>query len=125
MSDQRTASVQDRRPSHGASVIRVTSIPWGLHEMLWRIYADHGHDSQSAERLDERGGFSRLELGMLAVGCYGDSGWPAKGKCVPLLDLYNALDAIYDEANNGTDDAHRRLVKIMALVTAAKTGEQS
>jgi hypothetical protein len=36
--------------------------------------------------------------------------------------LRAALDAIYLEANEGTDDAHRRLVNIMAMVAAALEG---
>jgi hypothetical protein len=79
------APVQDNR--RGATV-KLSGIPWGLHEMLWRVYADHGHGDQSAERLAERGGFGRGELGMLAVGAYGSVDSAARGRTVPLLDLY-------------------------------------
>jgi hypothetical protein len=83
--DERVAPVQDNR--RGATV-KLSGIPWGLHEMLWRVYADHGHGDQSAERLAERGGFGRGELGMLAVGAYGSVDSAARGRTVPLLDLY-------------------------------------
>jgi hypothetical protein len=82
--DERVAPVQDNR--RGATV-KLSGIPWGLHEMLWRVYADHGHGDQSAERLAERGGFGRGELGMLAVGAYGSVDSAARGRTVPL-DLY-------------------------------------
>lgn len=83
---ERVAPVQE--PSGGA----VAAIPWGLHELLHRAY---GHD-QTAERMAERGGFGRHELGLLAVGMYGwragtqpraDGGF---GRSYPLLELYTA-----------------------------------
>lgn len=79
---EKVAPLQDRG---GA----VRSIPWGLHEFLHRAY---GHD-QTAERLAERGGFSRSELGLLAVGTYKAGGRePSRGfeRTFPLLDLYEA-----------------------------------
>lgn len=66
------------------AIAPMRAIPWGLHEMLWRIYADHGHGDQTAERVAERGGFSRKELGGLAVGLYTGG----RGRTIPLLDLY-------------------------------------
>jgi hypothetical protein len=82
--DERVAPVQD-----DSGVFR--AIPWGLHELLWRVYADHGHGEQSAERLAERGGFGRGEVGMLAVGMYGrEDRRPPRGRTIPLLDLYRA-----------------------------------
>ncbi len=85
--DERLAPVQDRSG-------QLRAIPWGLHEMLWRIYADHGHGDQSAERIAERAGFSRGELGMLAVGSYStDDRRPPRGRSIPLLDLYRAAQA--------------------------------
>jgi hypothetical protein len=83
--DERIAPVQ-----HGEGVTPMGGIPWGLHEMLWRIYADHGHGAQSAKRLAERGGFSRAEIGMLAVGDYGTASYKQlpEGRTIPLLDLY-------------------------------------
>ena len=86
--DERVAPVQDDR----GDTVRLSAIPWGLHEALWRIYADHGHGSQSAERMAERGGFSRAELGMLAVGLYGLDR-VARGRTVPLLDFYRDAKA--------------------------------
>jgi hypothetical protein len=86
--DERVAPVQDDRNS----VTRLSAIPWGLHELLWRVYADHGHGNQSAERLAERGGFGRFELGMLAVGAYGSGSTP-RGRTVPILDLYRDASA--------------------------------
>lgn len=81
--DERVAPVQDR-----SSGLR--AIPWGLHELLWRVYRDHGH-RQSAERMAERGGFARAELGMLAVGAYSlDDQSVPRGRTIPLLDLYRA-----------------------------------
>lgn len=87
---ERVAPVQDIR---GASVPMGT-IPWGLHEVLWLVYADHGHGNQSAERLAERGGFSRAELGMLAVGTYGARPTPAEGRRIPLLDLWHLAQGL-------------------------------
>lgn len=81
----RIAKVQEA--TRGATV-PMRGIPWGLHEMLWRVYADHGHGEQSAERMVERGGFGRVELGMLAVGMYGGNERAARGHTIPLLDLY-------------------------------------
>lgn len=77
--DERPCAVQDN-----AGQIR--AIPWGLAEILYPAY---GH-SQSLERMHERGGFGRAELGMLAADCYGSS--PAQErprlKQMPLLTLY-------------------------------------
>lgn len=83
--DERVAPVQN-----GGGTVPLSAIPWGLYERLWRIYDDHGHGSQSAERLAERGGFSRSELGMLAIGDYGTQGMRSgpRGRTIPLLDLY-------------------------------------
>ena len=82
---ERTAPVQE--PSGG----EVSRIPWGLHALLWTAY---GHD-QTAERLAERGGFGRAELGWLAVGMYGSAGGERHRRAdrnfvrsYPLLDLY-------------------------------------
>ena len=60
----RTAPVQE--PVCG----EVRCIPWGLHELVHTAY---GHD-QTAQRLAERGGFGRAEIGMLSVGMYGSIG---------------------------------------------------
>lgn len=90
--DERPAPVQDHR--RGATV-PLTAIPWGLHAILWRVYADHGHGDQSAERLAERGGFSRDELGQLAVGMYGREFGP-RGQSIPLVNLYRAAMGLTD-----------------------------
>lgn len=84
--DERVAVVQK-----GEGTKPMAAIPWGLHEMLWRVYADHGHGGQSAEELTKRGGFSRHEIGELAVGDYGTSGYARmspRGRTIPILDLY-------------------------------------
>jgi len=82
---ERVAPVQE--PSGG----QVHQIPWGLHALLWEGY---GHN-QSAERIAERGGFGRGELGQCAVGMYGhregtrsvNGRWT---RTYPILDLYLA-----------------------------------
>lgn len=58
--DERPCPIQD------APGGQVRAIPWGLAE---RLYVAYGHD-QTLERLAQRGGFARSELGMLAVGMY-------------------------------------------------------
>jgi hypothetical protein len=90
--DERAAPVQDAR----SATVPLRAIPWGLHEMLWRIYADHGHGSQSAERIAERGGFGRGELGMLAVGAYGSSGTGNRGRTIPIVDLWRDARTVRD-----------------------------
>lgn len=80
--DESTAPLQD-------DTRQLVRIPWGLHELAWKVYDAHGHGSQSAERLAERGGFARGELGSLLVGLYGNDrrhGVPV----FPALDLYEA-----------------------------------
>lgn len=74
--DERPCKVQDASG-------HVHAIPWGLAEILYPAY---GHD-QSLERLHERGGFGRGELGQLAVDAYGGR----RGRLArwPLLDLYD------------------------------------
>lgn len=81
----RTAPVQE--PSGG----EVLSVPWGLHELCHTAYG-HG---QSAERMAERGGFGRGEMGALSVGMYGSLGRGSQlrvdrgfERSYPLLDLY-------------------------------------
>lgn len=79
--DERPCLVQD---SSG----KVSAIPWGLAEILYPAY---GH-TQSLERLHERGGFGRGELGALAVDAYGgESALRRAGRLPrwPLLDLYD------------------------------------
>lgn len=79
--DDRPCPVQE--PKGG----RVVAIPWGLAE---RLYPAYGHD-QTLERLAERGGFSRGELGMLSVGMYSGERSLIRGgfqTSYPLLDLY-------------------------------------
>lgn len=70
--DERPFPIQDGQ---------VRAIPWGLAEILYPAY---GHD-QTLERLAERGGFGRGELGMLAADNYG--GRPRLPR-PPLLGLY-------------------------------------
>jgi hypothetical protein len=80
----------DDRPCPVQSRDGVRAIPWGLAEILYPAY---GHD-QSLERMAERGGFGRMELGALAVDGYaalgggGDRGQRKLGRW-PLLDLYD------------------------------------
>lgn len=78
--DERPCPIQD---SSG----QTRAIPWGLAEILYPAYG-HG---QTLERLAQRGGFSRAELGMLAADCY--SGTPDRARPrlrrMPLLDLYD------------------------------------
>lgn len=78
----------DERPCPVQSNDGVRAIPWGLAELLYPAY---GHD-QTLERLAERGGFGRRELGALAVDAYDSmSGHerPGRLKRWPLLDLYD------------------------------------
>lgn len=66
---------------------QVKSIPWGLAEILFPAYGS----GQSLKRLDERGGFGRMELGLLACDGYvgGMDGKPRpKLLEMPLLTLY-------------------------------------
>lgn len=80
--DERPCAIQDETG-------QLRAIPWGLAEILYPAY---GH-SQELERLHERGGFSRIELGLLAVDQYGwspGSSRVAKPRLpqMPLLQLY-------------------------------------
>lgn len=45
------------QPGHGAG-----TIAWAEHELAWGAYAERYGRNQSAERIDERGGFGYLEL---------------------------------------------------------------
>lgn len=79
--DERPCPVQDG--SH-----HVRAIPWGLAEILYPAY---GHN-QSLERMAERGGFGRGEIGQLAVDAYGgERAYQSRGRLErwPLLDLYD------------------------------------
>jgi hypothetical protein len=79
----------DERPCPVQSRDGVRAIPWGLAEILYPAY---GH-RQTLERMAERGGFGRMELGALAVDGYdsmGNSGErPGHLPRWPLLDLYD------------------------------------
>ena len=77
--DERPCPVQDHEAGN-----QLHAIPWGLAEILYPAYG-HG---QSLERLAERGGFGRGELGMLAADCYGGRTRPRLAR-PPLLDLYD------------------------------------
>lgn len=68
--DERMAHVQGER--HDRTEIPAGRIPWAVHEVAWRAYAAAGHGAQSAERIDERGGFSWVELIALLRGTYHD-----------------------------------------------------
>jgi hypothetical protein len=83
--DERPCPIQDRNGGE------VRAIPWGLAEMLYPAYGSH---EQTLERLAERGGFGRYELGLLAVGMYNHAAgtrtvirapWQRN---FPLLDIY-------------------------------------
>lgn len=81
----RTAPVQE--PSGGT----VLQVPWGLHVLMHTAYAS----DQTAERMAERGGFGRGEIGALSVGMYGSLGRGSKLRAdrgfegsYPLLGLY-------------------------------------
>lgn len=77
--DERPCAIQD----HSG---QTRAIPWGLAEILYPAY---GHD-QTLERMAERGGFGRGELGMLACDQYGSgSRIRPRLKRMPLLDLYD------------------------------------
>ena len=80
--DERFCAMQD---SHGG---QLRAILWGLAEILYTAY---GSD-QTLERLHERGGFGRGELGMLAVGMYDGAKRVTRGfeTTFPLLDIYHA-----------------------------------
>lgn len=76
--DERPCPVQDNAG-------QISAIPWGLAEILYPAY---GHD-QTLERMAERGGFGRGELGMLAADCYGSQSRPRpRLREMPLLTLY-------------------------------------
>lgn len=80
--DERPCRVQDRSPGG------VSAIPWGLAKLLYPAYG-HG---ETLERLHERGGFGRGELGQLAVDAYGgERSYDRHGRLPrwPLLDLYD------------------------------------
>lgn len=79
--DERVMRVQDDRRE-------VQGIPWGLAMILFPAYQRNGQD---IERMHERGGFGRKELGALAVDCYIGN----KSLCprMPILDLYEAAMA--------------------------------
>jgi hypothetical protein len=77
--DEKPYPVQDREAGY-----QVRAIPWGLMEILYPAY---GHD-QTMERLAERGGFGRKELGSLACDAYSGSGRPRLAR-MPLLTLYD------------------------------------
>lgn len=74
--------VDEERPCPIQDRFGISAIPWGLAEILYPAY---GH-SQKLERLAERGGFGRAELGQLAVDCYAPRPRLARP---PLLDLYD------------------------------------
>lgn len=76
--DERPYPMQEERQRRG---LTVRAIPWGLAEMLHPAYG-HG---QSLERMAERGGFGRAELGALASDTYSPGGRLDR---MPLLDLY-------------------------------------
>lgn len=42
-------------------------VPWRIHAKAWEVYAEH-HPDQSAERINERGGFGIEELIYLLAG---------------------------------------------------------
>lgn len=80
LDDERPCPVQDESG-------HVRAIPWGLAEILYPAY---GHN-QSLERMAERGGFGRGEIGQLAVDTYGgERAYRSRGRLErwPLLDLY-------------------------------------
>lgn len=80
----------DERPCPVQSRDDVRAIPWGLAQILYPAY---GHD-QTLERMAERGGFGRMEIGALVVDGYGalggggDRGQRRLARW-PLLDLYD------------------------------------
>jgi hypothetical protein len=79
--DERPCAIQDDQAPTGHGI---RAIPWGLAEILYPAY---GHD-QTLERLAERGGFSRRELGALAVDAYTPR--HPRLQRMPLLELYEA-----------------------------------
>lgn len=91
--------VPDERPFPVQHSGEVRAIPWGLAELLHPAY---GHD-QTLERLAERSGFGRGELGMLAVGMYGDGRRITRGfqRSFPLLDLYASAVRVDGEQDDG------------------------
>lgn len=77
--DERPCPIQDETG-------QTRAIPWGLAEILHPAYG-HG---QTLERMAERGGYGRAELGMLAADCYGSQDRPRpRLQRMPLLDLYD------------------------------------
>ena len=67
----RRAPVQaDLRWTRGLPGSVPGTIPWDVHLRAWDGYAAVGHDTQSAERIAERGGFSYYEIQCALLGHY-------------------------------------------------------
>jgi hypothetical protein len=63
MSDDRRALVQGDHWSRRDKKGRVAgTVAWAEHEEAWAQYDRDGHGSQSAERINERGGFGYDEI---------------------------------------------------------------
>ncbi len=93
------AMPQDERPFPIQDATRqYRSIPWSLAEF---VYPAYGHD-QTLERLAERGGFSRKEIGMLSVDLYHDT--RPRLQRMPLLDIFALATAHTPEDSNGRED---------------------
>ncbi len=63
------AVVQSETSFHGVKYDAGT-IPWDVHLKAWVSYDAAGHGDQSAERINERGGFGYHELQCLLAGHY-------------------------------------------------------
>lgn len=97
LDDERPCPIQDGRGG-------LQAIPWGLAEVLYRVYAV-SHGDQSLERLAQRGGFSRGELGKLAVGFYTSEPMRGYERRMPLLDIYElARRGLAERAAGGEND---------------------
>lgn len=86
MSEKKRAVVQGQSWKHGeiAGVTRADfrgrlvvppgTIPWDVHLNAWAGYAKAGHGAQSAERINERGGFGYREVQCALLGHYNRCG---------------------------------------------------
>ncbi len=63
----RRVVVQGDEGRHGCSA---GTVPWWVHLKAWEAYDRAGHGEQSAERIEERGGFGYGELQCLLADHY-------------------------------------------------------
>lgn len=72
---ERRALVQSEGSLYGKGrYVPAGTIPWSVHLAAWNGYAAAGHGSQSAERINERGGFGYREVQCCLAGHYNRCG---------------------------------------------------